>query len=349
MRVSMYIVIAIAVVILALALLWKQNQFLLPQGSTSKVTENEQTLSQPSAVANKTVNNQESSREVFVTDGVQHSIPISEILSGGPPKDGIPSIDNPKFISTKEADFLNNEDIGLGLIDGDAVKFYPYQILVWHEVVNDENVLVTYCPLCGTGIAFDPRVNGEHIEFGVSGKLWQSNLLMYNRTNDERTESLWSQILGEAVLGPLTGTKLKIVSSDTVLYGDWKKQHPDTLVLSRDTGALRTYGFDPYSSYYTNDTVSFGATFADSRLHPKTLVLGVELNGSFKAYPVDTLSEGITEDTIADTIVTIEKDEFNRVRMFTVDSESETRIEIPYIRGFWFSWLAVHPNTKLFN
>jgi len=313
MKKSTYIVLGVGIVIIIILLiLWKQNQFDLPEGETMPFIE-ENMLSEDKSddVSNKETvreTSEPSSREVFITDDVKHSIPLNEILSGGPPKDGIPSIDDPKFISTDEADFLEDSDVGLGItIDGES-KFYPYQILVWHEIVNDEDILVTYCPLCATGVAFDPHVNGERFEFGVSGRLWQSNLLMYNRTGNPDTESLWSQVLGESVLGPMTGTRLDVIPSDTVLYGDWKEKHPNTLVLSKDTGTIRAYGADPYGDYYTNDTVSFGASFNDDRLHPKTFVLGIEIDGQYKAYETEALPEGTTTDTFADSTITIVKD-----------------------------------------
>lgn len=289
-----------------------------------------------------------SKRTLLQTDDTKHSIPLSEILSGGPGKDGIPSIDEPEFITTDEADeFLRDDSAGLGLtIDGES-RFYPYLILVWHEIVNDwfgENpVLVTYCPLCATGVVFDRHVDGEVREFGVSGLLWQSNLLMYDRTGNEDTESLWSQVLGEAVVGPQTGERLGIISSDTVQYGAWKKAHPDTRVLSRDTGAVRRYGTDPYGDYYIdNSAVSFGATFTDNRLPAKAFVLGVERNGQFKAYEARTLPEGVTKDLFAGEELTITKDSTGTVRIMAGDDE------VSYIGGFWFSWVAVHPETEVF-
>lgn len=154
-------------------------------------------------------------------EGTKHSIPLGEIKSGGPPKDGIPSIDKPNFISIKEAEgFLKESDPGIAInIEGEK-RFYPFKILVWHEIVNDmikgKRVLVTYCPLCLTGIVFDPVVKGERVEFGVSGKLWNSNLLMYDR----KTDSLWSQVLGEAVVGEMVGTKLAVVPSDIIQFGN---------------------------------------------------------------------------------------------------------------------------------
>lgn len=292
----------------------------------------------------------ESNREIFVTDDTRHSIPLGEILSGGPGKDGIPSIDNPKFISIAEADkLLDDTSVGLGIVHKGETRFYPYQILVWHEIVNDtiagDPVLVTYCPLCATGVVFERKINGNPVEFGVSGLLWQSNLLMYNRSADPVDESLWSQVLGEAVLGKLTGTKLNIISADTVRYGDWKKSHPDTIILSRDTGTSRSYGRDPYGSYYTDDTVGFGATFNDDRLQAKEFVLGIDVNGKFKAYLSSALLEGTTVDKFEGENITIEKNDIGEVRMFIGDDKKP----IQFIGGFWFSWLAVHPDTELYK
>lgn len=339
----------------------QQNQFDLPSGVTERFTENdmhdnqdsmeEGTMSDEGNVSNTTPTDsiaRVSEREVLITDGVKHSIPLNEILSGGPPKDGIPSIDDPKFLGVRGGnEFLSNDEVGLGIVVNGDARFYPYQVLVWHEIVNDtvgdEPILVTYCPLCATGIVFDRRVDGEVQEFGVSGRLWQSNLLMYNRANREADESLWSQVLGEAVLGVNTGEKLDIVRSSTVLYGDWKKEHPDTKVLSRDTGHVRAYGTDPYEGYYTNNTVSFGATFNDDRLHPKAYVLGIEIDGKFKAYEIDAIPVGESTDTFQGQTITINKSNIDAVTM-EVDGK-----DLPYVGGFWFSWLAVHPDTELFK
>lgn len=329
-------VFLIGIVILGVVgVLWylQSRQFPLPSGETVPST----------ASIGESAS---SSREVVVTDGVRHSIPLDEILSGGPGKDGIPSIDNPKFISITDATFLNDSDPGLGLTVNGESRFYPYRILVWHEIVNDtivgQPVLVTYCPLCATGIVFDRRVDGEVQEFGVSGRLWQSNLLMYNRTKNESDESLWSQILGEAVLGVHTGKKLSIVRSDVARFGDWREAHSDTKVLSQDTGAIRSYGRDPYGDYYTSESVSFGASFSDTRLHPKALVHGIEIGGKHKAYHDDALTGTVTDTFVGKNIV-ITRTNTGELR-FTADSEP-----LASIQGFWFSWLAVHPETELFK
>ncbi|MBL4644321.1 MAG: DUF3179 domain-containing protein [Candidatus Pacebacteria bacterium] len=278
---------------------------------------------------------------------VFEEIPDSEILSGGPGKDGIPSIDDPKFVSVKKASFLNNEDIGIALQAGDEARFYPFQILVWHEIVNDTvggvPLAVTYCPLCFTGITYERKLDGKVVEFGVSGMLWKSNLVMYDRTANVADESLWSQVLGRAIKGPKTGERLTIYPSDTIKFGEWSKAHPDGRVLSRDTGSFRLYGTDPYGGYYTNRDVSFGASFSDTRLHPKEFVLGVEIDGQFKAYVSDALPVGTTTDTFAGKAITIEKSDASEVRI-SADGKS-----ISHIGGFWFSWLAVHENTELYT
>jgi len=289
---------------------------------------------------------QGASRQHETTQTPMASIPLDEILEGGPGMDGIPSIDAPEFVSADEAVFVEDDEFGIGLTIGDDSRFYPFSILVWHEIVNDvvggEAVAVTYCPLCRTGVVFSRTVDGEELEFGVSGKLWKSNLLMYDRS--ER-ESLWSQVLGEAVVGPRTGTKLAIVPSAVTTFGSWKRMHPDTKVLTQNTGASRPYGSDPYGDYYTNAQVSFGATFNDDRLHPKTYVLGVEANGVFKAYELEALPVGVTRDMVGNTAITIEKSATGEVRV----TKSASGDVLPYIGGFWFSWLAVHPDTLLWE
>jgi hypothetical protein len=148
-------------------------------------------------------------------DTSRHSIPIDDIYDGGPGKDGIPVILHPKFFSVKEADrsFLKNNDRALGIIHQDRAKAYPIKILNWHEIVNDhigeDARVVTYCPLCGTGMVFDTEVKGRKLTFGVSGLLYQSDMLLYAH----QTASLWSQIKSEAVTGGMTGAKLKLLPS----------------------------------------------------------------------------------------------------------------------------------------
>lgn len=289
-----------------------------------------------------------STRKIVVAqDGTKHSIPLDEILSGGPGKDGIPSIDTPRFLAASKALYLNDDDPGIGIsVDGES-RFYPYRILVWHEIVNDTiagaPILVTYCPLCATGIVFDRTVNGTEEEFGVSGRLWQSNLLMYNRAEDSDNESLWSQVLGEAVVGVHTGERLTVLPSSISRWGEWRAAHPETLALSEDTGAVRDYGRDPYGGYYTSESVSFGATFRDTRLHPKALVYGIEIGGAYKAYPESVIDSGTIHDTFAGTALVVTKDNDGAVRITAGDAL------VPSVPAFWFSWIAVHPDTELYQ
>lgn len=291
-------------------------------------------------------------KEIMITDGVKHSIPLEELVGGGPPKDGIPSIDNPKFISPQEADdWLSDSDPGIAFSRGNAHRFYPYQIIVWHEIVNDiiegQRVLITYCPLCLTGFVLDPVVQGERVEFGTSGKLWRSNLVMYDR----KTDSLWSQVLAEAVVGEMTGTKLTILPSDQVLYGNWKKQFPNGEVLSRDTGATRFYGQSPYGDYFAVTNLSLSlVNSTDTRLPNNAFTFGVIVNEKAKAYHVDAIKEkGEVIDEFQGTVFRLVHDtELDVIRMFKkLPDGTEERVNP--ISGFWFSWAAAHPDTELFK
>ncbi|MFQ5753684.1 MAG: DUF3179 domain-containing protein [bacterium] len=298
-------------------------------------------------------------REIFVTDGVRHSVPLDEIIGGGPHRDGIPSIDNPKFISIDEAkSWLSDEEPGIAFSAGGVDRFYPFQILVWHEIVNDtipvsaeasagkggQRILVTYCPLCLSGIVFDPVVKGERVEFGTSGKLWQSNLVMYDR----KSETLWSQILGEAILGELTGTRLKVLPSDQVKFGNWRAEHPGGEVLSRDTGAIRFYGRDPYGDYYTTPGTFFPVAAKDNRLNDKDFVLGIVINGKAKAYwpPAIKKQSEITDEFQDKIIIARYEQDLDVVRLFEKKSDGTLERVIPF-GTFWFSWIAAHPDTEL--
>ena len=221
----------------------------------------------------------------------------SEIRSGGPPPDGIPPIDDPKFVRANDVDFLDPKEPVIWLeVDGDA-RAYAAQILIWHEIVNDVvggvPVVVTYCPLCNTGVAFErPTIDGRLLDFGTSGKLYKSNLVMYDR----QTESLWPQVLGQAVVGPLTGTTLEQVPVQMVSWGDWKGRHPDGRVLSLETGTNRPYGTNPYVGYDSPDTRPFLFNEdLDPRLPPKARVVGVRVGSDVIAFPYEELRKGAVD------------------------------------------------------
>ena len=205
------------------------------------------------------------------------AIPIDEILKGGPPRDGIPALDHPPFLPPAEAPW-RDADLVLGVAWRGEARAYPIAILEWHELVNDtlggRPILVSYCPLCGTGMVFDRRVEGALRSFGVSGLLYRSDLLMYDR----ESESLWSQIAAEAVTGPSLGRRLALLRSGVERLGEWKRSHPETTVLSRETGYRRDYARSPYAGYADSPRLAFPVRF-DRRYHPKMPTLGLRIEG----------------------------------------------------------------------
>ena len=225
------------------------------------------------------------------TDFSKHSVSLDEILSGGPPKDGIPAIDNPRFVSVREADdwIGEREPVIVFEHDGD-VRAYPWQILIWHEIVNDEvgglPVTVTYCPLCNTAIAFDRRLDGRLLDFGATGKLRYSDLVMYDR----QTETWWQQATGTAIIGELTGATLTFLPAPTMSWADFKSEYPDADVLSRDTGYNRPYGQNPYAGYDTGRPFLYRGP-RDDRLPMMERVVIVQIDDAAAAYPLATLAE----------------------------------------------------------
>ncbi|MCK5410701.1 MAG: DUF3179 domain-containing protein [Gemmatimonadota bacterium] len=188
--------------------------------------------------------------DAWKTDFSKISVPPEEIVSGGPPKDGIPAIDEPSFESASEADrWLEDSDPVIVVEHGGEVKAYPLAILIWHEIVNDnvggQPVAVTYCPLCNTALAFDRSVAGHILDFGTTGRLRHSDLIMYDR----QTETWWQQAVGTAIVGELMGTELELVPANTLSWAMAQALYPGILVLSRDTGHRRDYGRNPYVGY----------------------------------------------------------------------------------------------------
>lgn len=240
-------------------------------------------------------------------DAPEPLVDLDEIRSGGPPPDGIPSVDVPTFLRPGDVDFLEENEPVLALdIDGD-VRAYPVQILMWHEIVNDTvagvPVAVTYCPLCNSALAYDRRIDDKVVEFGTSGSLWNSALVMYDR----QTETLWSHFTGQAIVGELTGTELETYPVATVPWGVWRDANPDGLVLSRDTGFDRNYGRNPYPGY--DDVNSQPFLFegeVDGRYTAMTRIVGVDIDGEALGVPLVTLQEqGVVPATLGDTDVVV--------------------------------------------
>ena len=184
------------------------------------------------------------------TDFARRSVGLGEFKDGGPPRDGIPPIDHPRVVTQRQGDrFVDEREPVMVVEQGAAARAYPLQILVWHEIVNDRlagrPIAVTYCPLCNSGVVFDRRVDGHDLTFGTTGKLRRSDLVMWDR----QTQSWWQQFSGEALVGTLTGKRLRTLANQTLSWQDFKHIYPHGTVLSRDTGFVRDYGRNPYEGY----------------------------------------------------------------------------------------------------
>jgi hypothetical protein len=287
-------------------------------------------------------------------------IPKSEIRDGGPPKDGIPALTTPAVLGVADAGFLASGDTVIGVVAGGEARAYPLKILTWHENVNDVlggvPIAVTYCPLCHSAIVFNRRVGGEVREFGISGLLWNSNVLLYDRQPRASQESLWSQLAMKAVCGPAArrGLTLEPVPSERLSWADWRSRHPGSTVLSTGTEYPRDYARNPYSSYFSSDEVMFPVTSAPDgdRFRNKEHLVVLTVGPRSKAYAVSDLSrvtgpEGTFEDSFAGSIF----------RFSLHPSSGDVRVEriggsdqdygVAY--SFWFAWRAVHPRAEVFS
>ena len=270
-------------------------------------------------------------------------VPEEEILLGGPPRDGIPALEAPRSVAADAADWDDDEHV-VGVALGGEARAYPLAILVWHELVNDalggRPILVSYCPLCSTAIVFDRRIAGKPRRFGVSGLLYKSDLLLYDR----ETESLWSQIAATAITGPSRGKRLELVRSRVMSWSRWRARHPETRVLTRETGHARDYGSTPYPDYAASSQLRFPAPW-DPRYHPKMPTVGVRLrSGEARAYPAAEVvaAGGDVRDRFAGHAIQVAYD----------PEEGSFHVEAPpgveVIEGFWFAWSAFHPDTSVF-
>mgnify|MGYP002402399753 CR=1 FL=1 len=318
---------------------------------------------------------------------IKHIVPLDQIVSGGPPPDGIPSIDNPKFVSVVDASkFLKDSDLVVGLTINGQTKAYPLLILVWHEIVNDKvggvPVAVTYCPLCFTSQVFNRTISGHSaVEFGTSGKLYNNNLVMYDRLSG----SLWSQALGEGIVGTHAGETLIRIPFDLAYWKDWKQLYPNSMVISTDTGFTRPYGADPYGDYYTSDQLFFPISNLDKRLGLKEMVVGLDNEGQYKAYILHQIeSTKIINDKVGNKSIVLISLYPRMVRAYSPIINSQTLdfqydattnkifdkqtgsqwnfdgiavngqlkgkqlTRLPFDEGFWFSWAAFHPQTRIY-
>ncbi len=294
--------------------------------------------------------------------------------------DAIPAVTDPSF-DRDSPDWLPADARVIGFsVNGDA-RAYPLAILSWHEIVDDvvggRPVAVTYCPLCGTGIVFNRTVGAEVLVFKVSGKLYKNDLVMY----DTATQSLWSQLLGNGILGTYHGAFLELVTSATMAWSEWRGLHPDTKLLDRPRDAsgnfLRDYSLNPYAGYESSPSVYFPQGNVDPYkvLDPKEPVLGVFLGNQARAYPQSVLAkEPVVNDVLGGVpiLVTyaggvmrawergdrtfrgageaiVEDDAGNAYDAITGAGTSESLVEVPAVTSYWFAWYDFYPSTSIYG
>ena len=323
----------------------------------------------------------------FFPEGARSLIRLDEVQWGGVLVNGIPPLDHPKYIPADQADYLKDQHVVFGLsINGDA-RAYPKRILAWHEMALDTlggiEITLVYCTLCGTAIPYQSVVGGRHRTFGTSGLLYRSNKLMF----DLESKSLWSTLLGEPVIGELVGSGLKLKSLPivTTRWGEWRGRHPDTTVLSLDTGHERDYREGrAYRDYFSNDALMFQVPESDKRLRNKAEVLGILLSPALREGEEESLAVSarflqknpVFRTELAGRKLTIlttpaganrafgtgdrrferlleddqAVDDSGRTWKVTEDAlvSEDVRLErVPAHRAFWFGWVAQYPDTKL--
>lgn len=324
--------------------------------------------------------------DAYFSSEFQTDIRLDEVRWGGVRQDGIPPLRQPTMIKASEADYLKDDHVVFALeVNGDA-RAYPKRILAWHEMFVDEiggvKFAGVYCTLCGSMILYETEVDGTNHEMGTSGFLYRSNKLMY----DSATQSLWSTLLGKPVIGPLVGQgiEFKWRSVVTTTWGEWRRRHPKTQVLSLETGYERDYGEGvAYRDYFSTDELMFNVPKTDNRLQNKAEILGLRLPNASEqvlAISAEFLAEEpiyvthlgqvpmliLTDKSGANRVYELDKTEFvdwdqdatisdsmNMQWQVTEDAlvgpQGQSLARLPAYRAFWFGWYSQHPNTKLIH
>jgi len=287
-------------------------------------------------------------KEDFPFDHEKLTVPILEIHAGGPKKDGIPALSKPQFIEAAKATFLRPDDRVIGVKIENTARAYPIPILNYHEIVNDQigktPIAVSYCPLCDSAVVFDRRLKAGEREFGVSGLLYNNNVLMYDRGGEP--ESLFSQMMTRAISGESMNEDLKTLPLELTTWKSWKARHPETEVLSLKTGYNRDYAASPYRGYFDSPGLMFPMQETDVRLSVKTPVLGVWHNKTSIAFPLDKFAgKDVELQTSIDGVdFTLQyEDESKSLRI------SEAGDGIQWAYSLWFAWAAFHPETEIYS
>jgi hypothetical protein len=273
------------------------------------------------------------------------TVPEDEILEGGPPRDGIHAVDDPRFVPPDAASWVLPPNGVIGVELNGVARAYPVHVMEYHQIVNDEfggvPVAVTYDPLTGVPRAFRREHDGRTLRFGVSGLIYNTGFLMYDR----ETSSLWSQFQGDAISGPLARTKLRELPVRQEPYGAWLSRHPETLVLERPQPRQIDYRYSPFSAYWMSEKIPFPPKSEDPRYHPKEVVLGIEVGGVARAYlgSIVTAAGGSVEDRVAGRRIEIRYD--SDLALFTYEAPADVRVTDAY----WFAWKAFHPGTEIWS
>ena len=275
------------------------------------------------------------------TDFTNAKPAVEKILSGGPPKDGIPAIDVPEFVRLDTFEHSSSVQ-AIVMQHEDTVKVYPYNILTWHEIVNDTvdgtPVAITFCPLCGSAIVFERTVRGAETTFGVSGSLIESNMVMYDRA----TESLWQQSTGEGLAGEFVDERLELAPFQLLTMGEVAQRYPDALLLSEDTGHQRDYARNPYSGYEEdNERFVFGISDFDPALPSKEIMVAFRVGETPVATSWNQLAEGDTMSLVDGQVISLRKQNGE----LTITNESGE--EIPFYFEMWFSFSVQHGESAV--
>ena len=320
-------------------------------------------------------------------------IPEGEVRDGGPGKDGIPAISSPNFSSIAEIDFLDPTDIVIAVKTTEGIRAYPHPVLDWHEIANDdlpsgERLSLTYCPLTGTAIGWDGTIDGNKTTFGVSGLLYNSNLMPFDRA----TDSYWSQMSHKCVNGPLSGTEINTFQVIEMDFNSLREIYPDAIVMNTETGFNRNYQLYPYGDYRTNNaSLIFPVSNTDTRVASKERVLGVVVNeevmtyrfNSFDSQEVNVVENQFQgtdlvvigsqdqnflvayENRLADGTkltfeavqgelpIVMQDNEGNRWDLFGEAIEGPRQgTKLPEVLnyiGYWFSWAAFNERLEIFE
>ncbi len=294
------------------------------------------------------------------TDFSRHTVPLADFRSGGPGKDGIPALDRPRFARAARTTYLKPREPVIELAVRGEWRAYPLQILIWHEIVDDRvrgvPVAVTFCPLCNTTLVFDRRVRNRVLDFGTTGNLRNSDLVMYDR----QTESWWQQFGGEAVVGRYAGTRLRQLPARITSWAAFARAHPRGLVLTRDTGYSRPYGSNPYAGYDDVDTPPFFPVkgLGDTRLRPKERVVFVQRGKAAVAVPFAVLARRrvvlvevgghrLVVRLVGSAASALDAAAIRDGRSVGTAEVRENGRLVPFSEPFWFAVAAFQPKVVL--